>query len=388
MDQSLVEAVERILKPFIDESLPEGGINAAKSLWQRPGRGSAAGSDLFPGKVDVRYLRFLVEALYRIAELTGNTIYHSVADAHVRFMMQSVHENHPTWMLGNALEMIGLYHLHNLRDKSLVEVGKRIVDWGRRRKATIVTEDGVSFEHFLCGYGFPYAKDAGWTNDLSMFGAGLVWAYEVIGDESILADAVSFSEYFIQPWRPNALGSDGYWHCGTWREELGSWVIGPAHFTGFESTDVYADENSWVFSTITCIDYLTRLHRHSPDPRFLNRCVKATDWTFRQCQFEDGGVGMCRRDDKWLGFTGDAITQVALLKPFIGDQPFKFQPLLDGAKRCFVYLRKRLPSVKIEEHGVEWVTRTTSTDPLVNVAMLWVSAVLGWLNGLELGVAQ
>jgi hypothetical protein len=35
--------------------------------------------------------------------------------------------------------------------------------------------------------------------------------------ESILNDAISFSEYFCQPYKDKkiSLGKDGYWHCGT-----------------------------------------------------------------------------------------------------------------------------------------------------------------------------
>jgi hypothetical protein len=211
-----------------------------------------------------------------------------------------------------------------------------------------------------------------------------VHAYEVTGDKTILADAVSFAEYFVQPWRPNALGPDGYWRCGTWHEKLGSWVIGPAHFTGFESTDAYGDEASWVFSTMTCIDFLTRLHRHKPDARYLDRCVQAARWTFRECQFDDGAVGMCGRDDKWLGFTADAITQVTLLKPQLAGNRDALTELLGGAERAYRYLMRRTPHVKLADHCVEWVRRTTSTDPLVNVAMLWASFLLGWLNGQAL----
>ena len=93
-------------------------------------------------------------------------------------------------------------------------------------------------------------------------------------------------------------------------------MIGPSHYTGFESTDVFADEASWVFSTATCIDFLLRLYRHKRDPRFLDRSLRAAQWTFQTCQFEDGAVGMCGRDDKWIGFTGHAVTQVAMLRPY------------------------------------------------------------------------
>jgi len=379
MDQRLMGAIERILKPFVGEALPDGGIDVAQSQWQKPGRGFGP---VFPGGPDVRYLRFLVEALYRMSELTGNETYRRVADAHVRFMARVIHETHQTWAMGNALEMIGLYNRYNQPDANLIEATRRIVNWARRRRVrTSIGE--LSYDHFPCGYGTDNAKDAGWTNDLSMFGSGLVWSYEITGDESVLEDAVSFAEYFVQPWRPNALRPDGYWGCGSWRDDLGSWVIGPLHYSGFESTNLYGDEASWVFSTVTCIDYLTRLYRYKTDPRFLDRCIRATQWTFEKCQFEDGGVGMCGRDDKWLGTTGDAIRQVVMLKPFVGNQPV-FQSLLNIAKRSYTYLCDRLPKADIAEHGVEWVTHTTLADPLVNVAALWASALLGVMDGEEM----
>lgn len=380
MNKSLINALERILQPFIEETLPNGGIDISKSLWQKPGRGFSG--NIFPGGADIRYLRFLVEALYRISGITDNKIYRRVADAHCHFVAEIIKETHPTWAMGNALEMIGLYHRFNERDDSLVKAARKIVKWARKRKVRI-SIDGVTYDHFPCGYGLLDAKDAGWTNDLSMLGSGLVWAYELTGDKSILKDGISFAEYFVQPWRANALKEDGYWHCGSWREDIGSWVIGPAHYSGFESTDVYADEASWVFSTVTCIDYLTRLYRHKSDPRFLDRCIRSARWTFEKCQFEDGAVGMCGRDDKWLGFTGDAVRQIAMLKPLISDREV-LQPLLNRAKLAYDYLCTHLPDANIEQHGVEWVNYKTSTDPLVNVAMLWTSAVLGVLDGQEL----
>jgi hypothetical protein len=382
-DDAQMAAVERILEAFVAESLPDGGLDRASSLWQTPGTGS--GNDLFPGGVDVRYLRFLVEDLYRFARLTGQRAYHDAADAHARWMARITRADHPTWALGNALEMIGLYHAWNPAQPSLATAARQLVEWLRERRVRLTTADGVSFWHYPCGYGVLGAKDAGWTNDLSMVGSGLVWAYEVLGEDDILQDAISFAEYFVQPWRPDALGSDGYWHCGTWREDLGSWVVGPSHYSGFESTKAHGDEVSWVFSTETCTDYLVKLHRHHPDPRYMDRGVRAAQWTFDQCQFPDGAIGMCGRDDKWLGLTGHAVTQVAMLLPLLeGDFVRWRQPLLAGAEKALTYLRPRLVTAKLADHGVQWVQRTTSTDPLVNVGMLWAAAVLGWLNGREL----
>jgi hypothetical protein len=380
---SLPTGAVEILQAFLDESLPAGGIERTKSLWQAPGRGSAAGSDMFPGKIDPRYLRYLIEILYRIGPEKDRAARVKVASAHVAYLASAVKESHPTWVLGNALEAIGLHHARHGGKSPYAARVQEIVAWLRKRKVAVRLPDGTTFGHFPCGYGVPNAKDAGWTNDLSMAGAGLVWAYEVTGDKTILADAVGFAEYFVRPWRPSALGKSGYWECGTWRKEEGCWVIGPSHFSGFESTDRFADEASWVFSNLTCVDFLMRLHRHKPDPRYLDRCVKAAQWTFRECQFPDGAVGMCGRDDKWLGFTGAAVSIVTMVAPYLTEGHDRTALICD-ATRSKTYLDAGLEKAHVKAHGVEWVTRKSSTDPLVNVGMVWTYGLLGWNNGRTL----
>ena len=374
----------QVLAAFLNESLSDGGIDRSKSLWQTPGRGSAAGSDMFPGKIDIRYLRYLIEVLYRVDAKGRTEDCRRLADAHVRYLAAAVRESHPAWAMGNALEAIGLHHQFHGGKSPYAERARQIVSWLRQRKVTVRLPDGTSFGHFPCGYGVLGAKDAGWTNDLSMVGAGLVWAFEVTGDRETLDEAASFAEYFVRPWRPKALGPDGYWHCGTWLDGPGTWVIGPSHYSGFESTDAHADEASWNFSSLTCIDYLARLYRHQADPRYLDRCLRAAEWTFRECQFADGAVGMCGRDDKWLGFSGAAVTQFALLKPHLEQKPGTLAPLLRDARRAYEHLNDRLAKADVKQHGVEWVNKKTSTDPLVNVGMLWTYALQGWVNGQRL----
>lgn len=374
------EAMGRVLAPFVDEALPDGGIDVAQSRWQKPGRGSAPKA----ARPDLRYMRALAEALYGATALTDNPTYRQFAEARAHYMARFANEGEPTWLFGVALETLGLHCRHHGPDPDLAEAAQRIVGWARQRKVEIEVGEGVSYGHFPCGYAcLKEADDAGWTNDLSIFGSGLVFAYEVTGDESILDDAASFAEYFLQPWWPGALGTDGLWHAGTWREDMDTWVIGPLHYSGFESTDAHGDEASWVFSTFSCIDYLAHLYRYRPDPRIPERCTRAAQCTFDNCQFEDGAVGICGRDDKWLGTTGYAISQVAALKRIVSDQD-TLPPLLARAKLSYDYLCDRLPTAQLDEHGVEWVNRTTMADPLVNVGWLWLAALVGLLDGDKL----
>jgi len=302
--------LERILAPFVEEARPDGGIDMAVSRWQKPGRGYGG---IFPDHPDVRYLHALVDLLYRVDRLVPDRGYGDLADRQVGFMARFTRADHPTWLHGTTLQCLGFHHQHHGETGALTETARCLVGWTRQRKVEIDTGD-VAFVHFPCGYGVLKARDAGWTNDLSIFGSGLVCAYEVTGDPTMLEEAVRFAEYFVQPWRAGSLGQDGYWHAGTWRDDMNSWTIGPLHVAGIECTDLHSDEASWVFSTFSCIDYLSRLYRHRPDPRFLNCCVRAAGWTFDTCQFEDGAVGVCGRDDKWLGSTGYALSQIVALQ--------------------------------------------------------------------------
>jgi hypothetical protein len=384
---SLPPGAVGVLQAFLDESLPTGGIDRTMSLWQAPGRGSAAGGSMFPGKIDPRYLRYLIEFLYCGGPDKDRAAWAKVADAHVDYLASAVTASHPTWVWGNALEAIGLHHAYHGGTSRYGARANEIIAWLRTRRVEVRLPDGTTFGHFPCGYGILNAKDAGWTNDLSMAGAGLVWACEVTGDRTILADAVGFAEYFVRPWRPNAVGKNGYWECGTWQEKEGCWVIGPSHFSGFESTDLFADESSWVFSNLTCVDFLMRLHRHKPDPRYVDRCVKAARWTFRECQFPDGAVGMCGRDDKWLGFTGAAVSIATMVVPHLKAGEDRTS-LIRDARRAKAYLDAGLAKADVKAHGVEWVTRKSSTDPLVNVGMVWTYGLLGWHNGRTLSHGQ
>ena len=375
------EIIEKILEVFIEELKLEGGIDIEKSLWQKPGRGVG----LLP---DYRYINTLVNVLYRYGEKYNKSDIFPLTDAQVYFISEIVQQGWPkdvTWMLGTALECIGFYFRHHgFIDERLKKNVYKIIEIARKRKVEIKINN-LTYSHFPCGYGLgDYCKDAGWTNDLGIFGSGLVYAYEVTKDESILNDAISFSEYFCQPYNDKkiSLGKDGYWHCGTWRGDIGCWVIGPDDYKGFESVDVAGNETSWIFSTYPCVDYLTHLYEYKKDERYMDLPLKAVEWTFRECQFEDGGVGICGRDDKWLGATGCAVFQTLKVKRIIGE---KFpEILLEKAKKSYKYLCEKLEDVKIENYGVCWVNHKTSIDPLVNVGWLFLLALRGYIEGEEL----
>jgi hypothetical protein len=89
---------------------------------------------------------------------------------------------------------------------------------------------------------------------------------------------------------------------------------------------------------------------------------------------------MCGRDDKWLGFTADALSQVAIIKRQLPANHRALPELVAGAERATAYIERQAKVARIEDHGVEWVTRTTSIDPLCNVAMLWASLLLGCVS--------
>src|SRR6478735_6554520 len=67
--------------------------------------------------------------------------------------------------------------------------------------------------------------------------------------------------------------------------------------------------------------------------------------------FNDGGVGMCGRDDKWLGFTADAISQVAMLKDQLPAGHSALAELLQGANRASSYIDNQVSAAKLDDHG-------------------------------------
>jgi hypothetical protein len=78
-----IEVIKRILTPFTEEILPQGGIDMEKSQWQKPGRGYGG---VFPYHPDVRYVAAEVKLLYEVSRLTGERRYHELADRQVRFI--------------------------------------------------------------------------------------------------------------------------------------------------------------------------------------------------------------------------------------------------------------------------------------------------------------
>jgi hypothetical protein len=118
-------------------------------------------------------------------------------------------------------------------------------------------------------------------------------------------------------------------------------------------------------------------------PRASVRTAEPSKPSLPTGQFPDGAVGMCGRDDKWLGFTGAAVSIVTMVAPHLkaGDDR---TALIRGANRAKAHLDAGLEKADVKSHGVDWVTRKSSTDPLVNVGMVWTYGLLGWNNGRTL----
>ena len=102
-DALIPALVDRIIREFVNESTPDGGVDRTKSIWQKPGRGAAIGGNAFPGDIDPRYFRFEAEAFYRLAPgRADGAKLREVADAHVGFMARHTPGSHPSWAIGNC----------------------------------------------------------------------------------------------------------------------------------------------------------------------------------------------------------------------------------------------------------------------------------------------
>ncbi|MBM3460093.1 MAG: hypothetical protein FJX77_16355, partial [Armatimonadetes bacterium] len=150
---------------------------------------------------------------------------------------------------------------------------------------------------YLLGYSptDPAISDWAFTDDLRLIGSGLIGYHEETGSREALDSAVRLADYYLRAHQPGTAE-------GAFLPELGTWCIGPwppvvtvEHLSAFR-----LDQNGWGWSSRGAIEFLIRVHRALPanHPRadlMRSRCVRSLEWQF-SCQFENGAVGLCRRD--------------------------------------------------------------------------------------------
>src|SRR5262249_50795164 len=142
------------------------------------------------------------------------------------------------------------------------------------------------------GVGYPLGKfpDAQNSCDLGEVGNGLMGFYRVSRHPQALKDALGLARFFLTDHQQGS----GRALCSP---KLGMWLIGPWPGGGAEnSTNQVLNETGWGWSAYIAGEFLLRLRSQITDEplrrQMADHCVKAMQWCYDACQFDDGGHGM------------------------------------------------------------------------------------------------
>ncbi|NLF07512.1 MAG: PEP-CTERM sorting domain-containing protein [Pirellulaceae bacterium] len=159
--------------------------------------------------------------------------------------------------------------------------------------------------YFRCGYTDPYGMDVAFSNDLGLVGDGLVSYYKLTHNPAALQAAEGLAHYFLTEMVPGT-------YQGVWSSTIGTWAVGPSGVTNWEHhLNTPVSTVGWGTGAQQTTDYLIQLHALTSDASLKQaireKCVESMKWQFDECQFSNGALGMCGRDDWWFGMTAGAV---------------------------------------------------------------------------------
>lgn len=366
---------------FIRWQGDDGGIDPAKCVYHRWPR---SGTNWPPGPW-AQDLPAVSHALYRIYDVTDEGKYKRAADRYAAYFIKQTHiitkpkeqgNTSPyadnTWPHGFVIEpCYRLYKSYNPQDSSLddlAEASYRII-CSKRVKAG---------QYFSLGYK-TVCRDPAFTDDLSLIGGGLMTYYELFRDNEALKHATGLSRYFITDYKPGT--SDG-----VWSPSLGTWLIGTAHINVFEHNvpGVYTDEAGWMFAAYDGTVFLSKLYKTTRNILIAEKCIDVMKWIFDRCQFDCGAIGLHGRDDKWLGLTGAAIMDYALLKEAHIMTTSIQEKYFPNVTQAWWWLLKTSRPERFPGDGVIYMTHKTMAEPGCNVVWLLAWTALGLIEGEKL----
>lgn len=332
----------------------------------------------------------VTRALSRLYRETGVEDYKAASDRYATFLMNCIYDP-PTplsnevivdgkkrtslssaWMYGKALSPCYEYFcLDNPNEDAYELKAYAIHRWLQRHRQPD--------SYFGVGYpwGHDTTQDAQFSCDLGEVGDGLMGLYDTNHYRPALDDAINLSRFFLTEWQEGS-------GRGVWSSKLGVWLVGPwpgsggEHFLGQKH-----NETGWGWSAYIDAHYLLRLRPHVDEKTRADieqKCVKAFQWCFDNCQFEDGAHGMFGRDDKWVGMNGAAILlyldlREANLMP--ADIEARY---ISRVKKAWTWMVEHSGRDTMPPDGYIRVNGTTSKKPLENMfwLMAWtVEALLG-----------
>lgn len=297
-----LDAARSIGDAFVSWQDDRGGIDRARCPYLAP--------KYHPLFRDME-IPFMARALSGLSAATRNAAYLEASGRYADYYLDLV-ENLATseriaYKFGIAMESAALVARdHPGRCLEVAARGLTVLKWLRQLRTDLGS-------WFLCGYkpGLASLKDkpdVGFSDDLCHVGRGLVRLYEATRRPDILADIRGLCGYYLRDVAPDSMQ-------GLWSRDLGTWVIGPWPDTAFEHMDnTPACAAGWVWSAYGGADFLLAALPYLEDgpERDLvrDRVMASNRWIFRECQFEDGAIGMTGRDDRWVGLTAAAILVV------------------------------------------------------------------------------
>lgn len=297
-----IEKITSICDQFVEWQNTEGGIDSAKCPYLQP--------EYHPL---IRHMEvpFMARTLYGAFEHFKKPEYKIAADKYCVWYINHIEDLISTekiaYKFGIAIESACLYAKHNpMEYRDYMVHAQVIMKWLRQLR----TDVGC---YFRCGYlpgieSLKHVADVGFSDDLCHVGRGINLLYESTGDASVLKDIAGLADYFMSDIKEGTME-------GIWMPENGTWAIGPWPDTAFEHMDnTPANSVGWVWSAFGDVDFLTAAAKNFRDNELVNKIVQksvqSNRWIFKNCQFDDGAVGMTGRDDKWVGLTAAAIMAV------------------------------------------------------------------------------
>ena len=298
-----------------------------------------------------------------------------------------MYDNAPSYALAGAIEpCFRLYREHNPWDDSLSDLFwhdgkvKSLYRWLLRHR----TDKG---NYINCGYALRDGHDeqnadddVGFCGDLCEPLRALPAYYQMYKDQEALQHAKGLARYFVSEFEPGTMN-------GIWSSKLGTWLIGPRHCTGFENlVGVYADEDGWSWLSYFASLSLLRLYDVLDADEELRglipeRCVTSLRWTFDNCQFDDGAIGMSGRDDKWLGTTAMAVMQYVELHRRVLIDPETHRTYYPKALRALAWLREMSRPERFPPDGYIPVTGRSKPYPGWNTVWLMAHTAEGLMSG-------
>ena len=332
----------------------------------------------------------MTRALYRLYQTTGDEHYKNAADRYAVFHLNTLRDPYEP----HRDEEVLYGEWRNLFSRSWV-YGKGLAPCYEEFRLHHSNEDAFDVKAYSIhrwlqnyrrpdsyfGIGYPSGSranesDGHYSCDLGEVGYGLVGFYNATKYQPALDDATGLARYFLTDWKEGSAE-------GVWSPKLGTWLVGPWPTGGGEHfTDQTHNTTGWVWSSYVCSDYLVRLRSFVQEPGLKSsieeKTVRAFQWCYDACQFDDGAVGMFGRDDKWVGMAAASLLLYSSLKKaaFLPENiERQYRPKVEKTWRWLV--ENTRPEV-FPKDGYVRVSGTTTTKPLENIvwALAWTVEAL------------